>query len=172
MTKDKWEKKVELFDRTIDALALGFTEPIRFDYEIPGPNKIIKSVDFAIVKLFAKKYPKMDLKYYERSDKPSNSYFLQKMDEFEERVNEGLIRCLWGDKFDGPYIHTALHTEYRFGREWFFGDGDLFRFRPGGREKAEKLVEDYFNEKEKGNFEKLHKYMKEYVSKRFWKGKS
>ncbi|MBR9683252.1 hypothetical protein GOV03_01810 [Candidatus Woesearchaeota archaeon] len=166
MAEDEWEKKIELFNRTVDALTLGFTEPIRFDYKIPGPHKIIKSVDFAMDKLFAKKYPQFNLKFHEFFDGPSHSPYLQRMAEFEERVNEGLIRCLWGSQNDDPYIHRALGDEYRFGREWFLGDGNLFRFRPDGRERAETLVEEYFNEKEKENFERLYKHIREYISER------
>ena len=155
-------KELELKSRTIDALILGFNEPIKYDLKIPDAYGIINSVGFAIDRLFGRKEP--NLKHRKLS-----TLFLRYLGkdiiELEKRVKEGLKKVLVMPGRENSFLQNTLLTEYKFGQEWFIGYGKLFRFREDEREIAERLVRDYFNEKEREDFRKLHKYMREYVSK-------
>lgn len=182
MRNKKYEKEAKgpeisnkLVNRTIDALLLGFDKPIRFDYFIPQPHYIVGGISFAVAKLFGNTHREL------KNTNPANArmiegrnlWHLSGIKTFENRVKEGLERALTTKypSYNGeiPIISNltpsyCLYNDYKFGVEWFFGYGNLFRFRAGEREKAEKNVKEYFNEKEMANFRQLYEPMREYVS--------
>ena len=115
-----------------DAILLAFDFPIQYDYPIPEKHRINKAVKKVLDELGLPK-------------------------KFTEKV--------WKLVSSGRDEYSILESyisnfDNRFGSEFFYGYGTLYRWREGEREKAEKRVQMYLSAGEKKCFEKIQEAIK------------
>ena len=165
---------LQLKIKTLEALLIGFKEPIKYDFCVPSREVIQDSFKFAIEKSFAGKYKHIrqdDYHKYYFFNGPMLEYTLKPIKELEGRVKEGLIQSLgrpgetdymgsyWGDSF----IQKGYWKE-KLEEAAFSDTGEVYKFREGERKRMEGRVKSYFQEEERKNFFKLHRHMREFVS--------
>lgn len=114
-------------DSWLDAIVLAYTLNIKHDYPIPHPHNISNAVDNALEKL---KVPKT----------------------FKNRVLE--LTREPRDEMSRLENYVRYH-ETRFGSEWFYGYGLLFRWREGERLKAEDRIANYIPTRDRNLLKKL-----------------
>lgn len=102
-----WEKR----DIWLDVILLSFDKPIVYDYPIPDKHRTNIHTGNVFKKLNdSKKIPKS--------------------------LAELLFKHVWSAKDDYSDLENRLSWDHIFGNEWFYGYGDLYRWRNGEREKA------------------------------------
>ena len=111
----------------MDAILLAYDKNIKYDYPMPDAYKIIKSCKQVI----------RDIKV----SKP-----------FKDKVEKVLFGTY--DSY-APMENYMGHYDSRFGHEWFFGYGTLYRWRDGEREGAKSRVQQYLSTRDRGYFKKL-----------------
>lgn len=131
-----FESLCELEDRTIEAILLGFNEPLHpldKEYVIPSPRRIQDFVGKVI--------------------RDTN---------LQRRIKEGWKRITMRG-VAGPEQSTNCLEDYympifgpsKLDWRWFPGSGDLFKFREGEREKAEERAKYYWTTSEINDFLKI-----------------
>ena len=162
-----WEKRIEFGTRTCDALITGFDHEFPLHtlggelFYIPSTSCVFDCLDYALGKIcgFDKKRVSKRHRIF------WNDY---KSLDMNERVVEGLkfvTRCDGGERSALGWYFCEGSGENMFERHWFFGKGDLFRYRAGQRERAIEKVKAYWNPDELDDFRRIHEPMKEYVKR-------
>ncbi|MBU2590037.1 MAG: hypothetical protein KKA65_05075 [Nanoarchaeota archaeon] len=170
-------EELELKNRTIDALLLGFKDPIAYDLCIPSLKVIFQSVQYSIIEGFKSKYPHLKANYYEET----KDFFregclrsaLEPIKDLQTKVKDSLISVLAktaGCDYEGgflwpPYMETAFKDLHRYREVNFSRHCSIYKFKEP-RENVKKEVKKHFNAKEMKNFYKLHKHMRAYLNKR------
>ncbi len=128
----------ELEERTIEALLLGFNEPLHHlykEYNIPSPH---------MIEDFLERVKRKDLQI---------------------RVQDGLSKIRMRGTA-GPELGTNRLEDYMHGWtshsliwEWFPCYGDLFKFMSNAREDAEKKMRAYWTSEELKDFQNINGVM-------------
>lgn len=164
--KSEWDIQCELNERTIDALLLGFLEPLKFDYPLPCSYEVSTFAMKATREICGAANP--------RIWNGSSNIILSELDnpeKLELRVRDGLVGAINSYKDENSYLDLYMSMSGRFGSEWFYGLGSLYRFRPGEREESEQRVRNYWNEIELDNFKELNKIIQGLTQKEYKKKK-
>ncbi|MBU2590038.1 MAG: hypothetical protein KKA65_05080 [Nanoarchaeota archaeon] len=170
--------KLELKNRTIDALVLGFKKPIMYDLYLPDLKIVLKSFQHSMNKLFREKYQELEEKHYADINnffkKPALEYIFKPIKEMRVKVKESLIEVLGkqsghdygGTYWNKPYIEYVFKNSERYEEVIFPNLGSLYKFKEE-REEVKKEVRKHFNKAEMENFYQLHKHMQAYVDNHF-----
>jgi hypothetical protein len=141
-----WRENGKLMSMTGNALFLQIKNPLLYDLYIPYFEKL---------KVF-----------YEKEILNGSS-----SNNFSKRVLRGLELCFLSvGRDDESPLYTHLGEKNIFGREWFFGHGDMYRFRDGVKQKIKKEVEMYFDKRELECFEEIGRLIEPYTF--LWSKKS
>ncbi len=136
----------ELEDRTMDALILGFKEPIMEGCTIPSNTMLYDFVEEAVKRTGGR-------------------------ESLQKRVSKGVFGSFSGGRYDTNLAdHYLIHNPDVISWCWFYGIGDVFKFKPGEKEKAEKRVKQFWTQKELKNFERVNAITSE-LSKKYYAGK-
>jgi hypothetical protein len=158
------EQKLELEDRTIEALLLGFRKPIWRDYSIPSPSKIQEATGYAIRKLCGIDGNKFLGTYF--NEEGIGWYYLANPEKIQPRVRKGLQDIFSGCKDEMNSLDRYMVTieNPHLQHEWVCLKGDIYKFKQGERKKAQERVNSYWKKPELDNFKTLHHLMNKYIS--------
>ncbi len=136
--KSEWDMQCELEYKTCDALLLQFDpeQIIKSDFYIPSPTRIREwTVDF-------------DRKTLQQSVRDKLWEVLQRGSAWNEPTN-----CILEDYLLrlGGITWSGRRTE----GNWIYMFGDLFRFKEGQREEAQRDYQDHWNEAERKDFDRI-----------------
>ena len=123
---DAWSLQWDEESSWKDSILLAYSNNIRYDYHIPPAYNIEKAVIKCIKEM---KFPKT----------------------FKDEVRA----IVFSDRYERSEIDRYLRSKEKFGNEWFYGIGTLYRWREGEREKAEARVEKHISTRDKNNLKKL-----------------
>jgi len=168
MSREK-DKTLELYDRSCDALVLAYSPQIVLGrdkentFYIPSSKEVGRAFGYSLRKILGKK---------EGGSHWTDSVYwgaIANLDKLEPRILEGTEKVLRGSKntnsyFEGYYSSGILRN---FGNLFIFGKGDLYRFLHGKRKPTLENFRAYWNEKEKGRWKDIHKFMREFTKKEF-----
>lgn len=157
--KTEWDRHVELINNTIEALLLGFQEPIKYDYEIPRSYEIKKLAGHALGEICG---TTDDARYQSLINSDVICWsLLDNTRIIQPRVREGLEVSLSSSKDENSHldIYMAMR-ESTLRSEWFYLIGEMYTFRPGKREELEIKVKKYWRKKELANFEKINEIVR------------
>lgn len=148
---DEFEKKQELEDRTIEALLLGFKNPIYEDYNIPRAHEIEQAVGCSLADLCG-----MDKDKKEMILNGGICWDLHHPERLQERVRQGLQDIFSGYRDEQNSLDMYMKTLHKLDWIWVYMLGDIFKFKDGDREKAEERVKAYWNAEELRNFQDIN----------------
>lgn len=130
--KEKFDKEYAL----IDGILLSFDLNLRYDYMIPSGSDIKNLIDMYLFKTDTK-------------------------DPLPPKFRSQLIEMSKNSKDEYSMIEKYLQFDInRFGKEWFYGFGMLYRWRKGEKEQAEKRIEKYLTSYQKKHLKVLQKAIK------------
>ncbi len=161
MSLEDLKKEYEIKCNFCDALLLQFKKPIRYDLTIPNgyhiynlfvvADKIMKGGRINKKGIYLMQH---DFEYISEKSFPHLS----------KKVSKGLIDVLRDSRRETSFLQDYMERRKDiFGRDWFFGYGDLFRFRDGEREKAELRVSNTFSKEELAEFNKIGEIIQPYI---------
>src|SRR4030043_1483885 len=134
-----WRENGKLMSMTGNALFLQIKKPLLYDLYIPYFEKL---EDFYRKEILKKEISK----------------------NLSKRVIRGLELCFLDfGKDDERPLNTHLGDKNLFGKEWFFGHGDMYRFRDEQKQKIKKQVEGYFDDGELDSFDEIGRLMEPYT---------
>jgi len=127
------QKKNRDIDMCCNAILLNFKENIIYDYPIPDVSKVTDAIKMAL-----------------NDSKNTSKRILDLISEYiEERHDED------------SYLRRYLWSQNVFGHEFFYGSGELFRFRD--TKGIKKKVLEHFNKKELEEINKIGKIAVQHV---------
>ena len=134
IVQDEWKKFEDECDKKhafLDAIFLVFDKNIKYDYPIPDYYHIEARIRACL----------------DIVDVP--------------KTFKGQLKEIYWEAYDSySDVHDYLTHKTKFGSEWFYGYGTLYRWRPGEREKAQARVEKHLTTRQKNYFAKLEKKLK------------
>ena len=125
--KEKYYLKLDAESAWKDAIILAYDRNIKYDYPIPEKYTICKAVQAVIDYIGVPKTFRTKVWDLVSSGRDSYSYLESYISNYESR----------------------------FGDEFFYGYGSLYRWREGEREKAEKRVKTHITTRDQNYFKKL-----------------
>ena len=153
----------ELTDRTCDALVLAYL-PDQFlgrDFYIPSHRHIKAALGSSLRKIFGQRRG-IDLLEKDVIDFAG----ILDLEKLEPMILDGMEKTV---KWPNTILedHLSLFTGMYFETTFISYKGDLYKFREGQREKALQKFNDYWNEPEKGKWEQIYNFMREFTKKEF-----
>ena len=144
-------------DRTIEAILIHLRKHIHDEgYTFPSSSRIEYAIGLAVHKIcgtqFGKKGP---------IDYPNNRLEIYSLDD-KSKISKNVLSAIcnifhsgsdaWGDQLNNPMDDYLMHNNRRVDWRWFYGYGDMFKFKTGWRKVAEESVKKYWTEKELEDF--------------------
>ena len=114
--EDRWEKE----SAWLDVILLSFIKPIIYDYPIPDGDGTSTHAINTIKEL-------------------------KKLEKIPNSICDILLDCLYSSRSEYSKLYYHLGNNDKFGNEWFYGYGTLYRWRNGEREKAQERINKHIS---------------------------
>jgi len=157
-------------DRTCEAILLGLQENLHAGYTFPRASEIEEAIVIAMCQICGKGEGTAV------QGRPITKPLLDST-KISSLVRKGIYNIFLSSKDQtGWYLSNSMdeylmHNSEKINWQWFFGFGDMFRFRPGKRQDAEESVRNYWSERDIRDFSRLNEIAQE-ILKSQYKGKS
>lgn len=147
-----------------DALLIQFQKPFYLDMEIPCAYEIYSLVNLSLRKMSNEALPISKVNCLSTIHEGRNEISIKRLEKIleDQNLSEELFNVL---KESGDYSELAFYMGYenRFGFEWHFGQGTIYRFRKGEREKAIQRVKEYIPEEHIKKINLIGEAFQEYI---------
>jgi len=169
----KWDEKHLRRNRFIEAILIHMRRHINDDgYTFPSSSKIEYYIGVALHEICGSRNFHSPIDYGYGGSRLQLSGL-----EDRSKISQDILEILseifycgfdpWGDPLTNCLDDYLMHNERIVDWQWFYGKGDLFKFKPGMRKLTEKDVKKYWGKKELEQLNRIGKIVARQVKEHF-----